>query len=401
MTRPVSVGIVVLVVAVALAGISGPLMLVGATDTADPQPSSDADAAPSAYASNDVDSQDFDSTTFEITVHENGSATWTFRYEQQLDGSSEEQNFETFAEEFGSEETGLYERFIDQSEAMTETGKEMTDREMEAKAFNRTASVEYRPSAIGVVEMSFVWDGFADVEDDQIVAGDVFRNMYLGEDQSIVIQPDDGLVFTDADPEGEYAGSSMEDASSMTWSGEYEFLDGHPQVVLQDADDVGGDSATGNAGSTNNGDGVASWTMLVGFAVLALGAGAAVVWYRDRQSDDEAGLEESTRASPPSTEPTPESEADEADGTAVADTLAEDDLLTDEDRVLKLIRENGGRMKQVNIVEETGWSKSKVSMLLSDMESEGSISKLRVGRENIISLEGFEPEATKSPFDEQ
>jgi hypothetical protein len=34
------------------------------------------------------------------------------------------------------------------------------------------------------------------------------------------------------------------------------------------------------------------------------------------------------------------------------------------------------------------------------METNGSISKLRVGRENIISLEGFEPEATKSPFDE-
>ncbi len=74
--------------------------------------------------------------------------------------------------------------------------------------------------------------------------------------------------------------------------------------------------------------------------------------------------------------------------------------MTDEDRVVALIRENGGRMKQVNIVEETGWSKSKVSMLLSDMEDEGTISKLRVGRENIISLEGFEPEATKSPFEE-
>jgi uncharacterized membrane protein len=59
-------------------------------------------------------------------------------------------------------------------------------------------------------------------------------------------------------------------------------------------------------------------------------------------------------------------------------------------------------MKQVNIVEETGWSKSKVSMLLSDMEEEeGIISKLRVGRENVISLRGHEPDAAKSPFDDE
>jgi uncharacterized membrane protein len=65
-----------------------------------------------------------------------------------------------------------------------------------------------------------------------------------------------------------------------------------------------------------------------------------------------------------------------------------------------MLEENGGRMKQVTIVEETDWSKSKVSMLLSDMADEGTISKLRVGRENIISLKGFEPEAAGSPFDD-
>ena len=66
-----------------------------------------------------------------------------------------------------------------------------------------------------------------------------------------------------------------------------------------------------------------------------------------------------------------------------------------------LLEENGGRMKQVNIVDETDWSKSKVSMLLSEMEDEGQISKLRVGRENIISKKGMEPEAAGSPFEDE
>jgi hypothetical protein len=40
-------------------------------------------------------------------------------------------------------------------------------------------------------------------------------------------------------------------------------------------------------------------------------------------------------------------------------------------------------------------------MLLSDMEEEDRISKLRVGRENIISIRGEEPEGVSSPFDEE
>ena len=40
-------------------------------------------------------------------------------------------------------------------------------------------------------------------------------------------------------------------------------------------------------------------------------------------------------------------------------------------------------------------------MLLSDMEEEDRISKLRVGRENIVSLAGQEPDAAGSPFNDE
>jgi uncharacterized membrane protein len=81
--------------------------------------------------------------------------------------------------------------------------------------------------------------------------------------------------------------------------------------------------------------------------------------------------------------------------------VTDEELLADDDRVVRMLKDHGGRMKQVKIVEETGWSKSKVSMLLSDMEEDGTISKLRVGRENVISLAGHEPEAAGSPFDDE
>ncbi|WP_293032343.1 helix-turn-helix domain-containing protein [Natronococcus sp.] len=401
MTRSVPVGVGILVITVVLAGFSLPVAMAGAVDGTQQSLEDRESAVPAQHAVDDFDSQDFDSTTFEITVHENGSATWTFRHEQRLEDDDDEANFGAFAEEFEEDETGLYDRFTDQAEALTDTGEETTDREMEATAFNRSASTEYRPGAMGVIEMSFVWEGFADTEDDRIVVGDVFQSMYLGSDQSLVVESDDDLVFTDADPEGEYTGTTMENASSMTWTGEREFLDGHPRIVLQDADDIGSDGTAGTTGGSGEGT-LVSWPVMLGTIAVVFSAVIAAAWYRTRRdepSSDSPG--EIAEATSPRAEPSGAGvAAAEPEEQAEPGSLTEEELLTDEDRVIKLIRENGGRMKQVNIVKETGWSKSKVSMLLSEMEREGSISKLRVGRENIISLEGFEPEAAKSPFDE-
>ena len=61
-------------------------------------------------------------------------------------------------------------------------------------------------------------------------------------------------------------------------------------------------------------------------------------------------------------------------------------LISDEERILTIVRQHGGRIKQVDIVEKTDWSNAKVSQLLSHLEKKGFIDKLRIGRENLISL---------------
>lgn len=66
-------------------------------------------------------------------------------------------------------------------------------------------------------------------------------------------------------------------------------------------------------------------------------------------------------------------------------------MTTDADRVLKLLRESGGRLPQGEVIERTGWSKSKVSRLLSKMEDREQISKINIGRKNIVILYGQEP----------
>jgi uncharacterized membrane protein len=41
-----------------------------------------------------------------------------------------------------------------------------------------------------------------------------------------------------------------------------------------------------------------------------------------------------------------------------------------------------------------------VSRRLSALEEEGQVSKISLGRQNIVTLPGHEPEGTKSPLDE-
>ncbi|MFP9191113.1 helix-turn-helix transcriptional regulator [Natronosalvus vescus] len=334
----------------------------------------------------------FDSTTFTITVHEDGSATWTFRYERDFvgnDSEEEEEAFEDAFEDFESEETELYTRFIDQAESLVSIGTAETDREMEATNFNRSAAVEQRLNRIGVVEMSFTWTNFAQVEDDEIIVGDVFDGAFnIASDQDLVIESDSGLTFSQMQPDGEFNGASLEGSSSITWQGPFQFLDGQPRVVLER------DAASSNeaAGSVMERFTDASSLWLVLGAVLLVGITLTAIAVAARRYD-QSGADESDTVDE-------QSATADAAATPTADPIPDDELLSDEDRVVSLIRDNGGRMKQVNIVDETGWSKSKVSMLLSEMESDGTISKLRVGRENIISLEGFEPEAAKSPYEE-
>lgn len=68
------------------------------------------------------------------------------------------------------------------------------------------------------------------------------------------------------------------------------------------------------------------------------------------------------------------------------------DLSEDERFVVTLLEEHDGRVRQSRIVEASDWSKSKVSRLLSTMETEGHVEKVTVGRENVIALPGEEPE---------
>ena len=376
--------------AVGLAGIAVVTLVIGTVLAVPVAGVAQSDPAPEFAQLEEVDR-----TIFEITVFESGDARW--RVEIQEDISSVDtdriEQFETFADQFVSEETATFENFQLRADRLTSSGANVTGREMVATGFQRDAYYD-DSNQKGIVEMSFRWEEFAQVRDDRVVVSDVFDGGFgILDQQRLRIRTGEGLQFATVDPDPD----SLETADNLTgsewirWSGPVEFTTGELNVTLRP---VGSELATEQAGAddTAGDSSQESNTMLPIFVTLLLlvGLGGGAIWYV------------STRNQP--ARPTATTTATDQEATTPANDempVPEEELLSDEDRVLKLLEENGGRMRQVSIVEETEWSKSKVSMLLSDMEDADEISKLRVGRENIISLSGEEPDAAGSPFDDE
>ena len=388
----------------------------------DPQP-----AAAQVTAADTSNVQEFDSTTFVVTTYHNGSATFTIRYERRLANDSERDQFETYAQRFENDSTELYANFQSRADSLTAAGRNATGRDMRATNFHRDARVEERFNTLGIVELSFRWTEFAVVRDDgRVVVGDVFDGgIYLGPNQAIVFQHGDDLRFATVDPEGATSGETLADSDSVTWQGERDFSDERPRATFEPASaptttapgsttNGGSDGGGGrDAPTTTPGDAAGDGLGMLPMIALALVAVLVAAFaYREYggdlvTTDDDDGDDPASGATPDASTDAPTSSGAGAAtdaGTGAGTTepaVADEELLTDEDRVVSLLEEHGGRMRQVNIVDETGWSKSKVSMLLSDMEDDGVVSKLRVGRENIVSLAGHEPDVAGSPFDDE
>ena len=72
--------------------------------------------------------------------------------------------------------------------------------------------------------------------------------------------------------------------------------------------------------------------------------------------------------------------------TATEDPADDVALLSNEERVLQLIADNGGRMKQQAIVQELDWTDAKTSQVVRELRDEGELEGFRLGRENVVRL---------------
>ncbi len=232
-------------------------------------------------------------------------------------------------------------------------------------------------------------------EGDRVVVGDVFDGgFFIGEDDALAVVAPTGYGIASVDPAPDESS-----ADAVEWSGREDFSDGRPHVVATPEAGTAtagsdGPGTGGGDGGPGDGDGAGDDGVLpiaVGVALLtavvlvaaavradliALPAGA----FGGRPTTDDAGDPDGGDGAGAGAGASPAA----GSGGGYADT--EPELLSDEDRVRNLLSDSGGRMKQSAIVEELGWSKSKTSRVLSRMAEEGTVEKLRLGRENVIDL---------------
>ncbi|WP_254521377.1 helix-turn-helix transcriptional regulator [Natrinema caseinilyticum] len=353
-----------------------------------------------------------------IHVASDGTAKWTIESRFLVTNETEADTFDQYANAIVSGrrdapyDPQLFHRYA--SYASESTGREMSisDAGWEDPRIERLASDDGESSAdsdvrVGIISYSFTWTNFATVDDGRIYAGDALQTdagplfRTLSDGQRLVIEPpDSNYGFVDA-PTGTENGA-------LVWEGPHQFgTDGLEITIIR-----GAGSETLFSGSG---------LLVVGFVGLAIivGAGGYLLARRDDVDislwDDRLQLpSRRENAGESRTGPTPEGDGgSDAIGRPAADLPAspgtgqrpgtefefeepiddgiDPELLSDEERVLRLLNRNGGRMKQASIVSETGWSNAKVSQLLSKMDDEDEIEKLRIGRENLITLPGVDP----------
>ncbi|WP_058367115.1 helix-turn-helix transcriptional regulator [Haloparvum sedimenti] len=345
-----------------------------------------------------------DNTITRIELAENGSAVWAITLRTRLETEADVSEYERFQESFRANESRYLDPFSERMTGVVANANETSDREMRATGFAAETSIQEVPRRWGVVTFRFRWDGFAAVEGDRVVVGDVFDGgFFIGEDDALAVVAPSGHGIASVDPTPDDSR-----AESVEWTGREDFADGRPRVVAAPdtsnettttepaGSGVGGGSG-GGGGGDGFGDGGALRTAAGVVLLFAVALSAAAVAAR-------AGLISLPTGAFGETADTDDSDGDRgagADGGAGVDSGAgagdggssstetagaETELLSDEDRVRNVLADNDGRLKQSTIVEELGWSKSKTSRVLSRMAEEGTVEKLRLGRENVIDL---------------
>ncbi|PSQ45718.1 hypothetical protein BRD17_00875 [Halobacteriales archaeon SW_7_68_16] len=358
----------------------------------------DGPCGPDATAATGVDQ------VIRIDVRSNGDAVWRLTSRFPANTTNETAAFRQLADDVAAGDS--------QIGYSVETVREFVtlarpDREMTITDANWTSRVA---NDTGYLTLRFRWTGFATVGGDAIVLGDVLRTR---DGDTWLPRLTDGQCLIVAGPEGYVAESFPPDREvvdgAIVWIGPYRFAPGEVQATyLPEPPDgeSGGDPTT----PTSTTDDIVSFPpglvpLLGVLAVIVLGVLASVA-VADRFSLGASAADGSEGEIDAHDVPEADGSLDETgevdgspDGTAAEVTddpdgndtdddggAVDEALLSDEERVERLLERNGGRMRQTNIVSETGWSNAKVSQLLSGMDEDDRIDKLRIGRENLIAL---------------
>ena len=312
-----------------------------------------------------------DSVVLEADIDEDGDARWTVEYRVVLDSENTTEAFESLQQDIERNTSDYREQFASRMRSTVATAENATGREMAVENVSVEATTSPLSGEYGIVRYGFDWVGFAGTSDGQLAVDEVLAGLFLDADTELTIEWPEEYRVSLVEPEPD-----REDENSVTWTGPREFDVGQPRVVLRTANST------------------PPWGVVVG---IALFAAAGVLWYYRRESPGSVLSDAS--GGPPvdgagDGEPPNDAESDNeppdgavaGGGSGTADDDPPEELLSPEERVLRLIERNGGRMKQKTVTEELDWSAARTSQVVGDLRDDGAVESFRLGRENVLRL---------------
>jgi uncharacterized membrane protein len=285
-----------------------------------------------------VNAQSF--VQYRVQIEEDGSAVWSI-----LHASTLTDTIDTWQ--------GFQQRVFNLIEAASSRTMRQMDLDPDSLQMNTVWENQSQTTAY-----QFTWVNFSLVQEDQIIFGDVFRvegffSELYGEGELQFSFPSTLKVLS-ALPQPNGINTSPQ---TLDYLGTQFFVNGNPSITLGSAS-----PPTSSPDQTNtNGD----WPLYVAVGTSALAAAAALtslLFLKRRKKLGSQGAQQ---------EPT------------VPSTLL---IESEEEKVLRIIRANGGTAFQSAITEQLRFSKAKTSQLLTSLEKKGVVRRYKKGRDKIVTL---------------
>lgn len=295
---------------------------------------------------------DPDDVLMYVEVSPDGSATWLVEYRLRLDSENDTEAFESIAEDVRADPEGRAARFRGSLQPAVAAAENATGREMALRNVTATAERRQLPQSTGVVAYRFEWTDFAAVTDDGLRIGDALSGLPLDAEATLVVAWPAGYRLAGVTP-----GPDETRRNAVVWTGPRPFGPEEPRVRLAAATTAGdattdAGTATSEAARVGGPDAVlpeaGAWLPVLAGAVALAALGGA--WTVSRSDGEE----------PPA------------------------ELLSDDERILHALEDNGGRMKQQALAEALDWSDPKTSRVVTRLADEGTVEVFRIGRENVV-----------------
>ncbi|WP_436908807.1 helix-turn-helix transcriptional regulator [Halosimplex marinum] len=312
---------------------------------------------------------DPDVVVMRAAVDGNGTAAWTVEFRVRLDDENTTAAFESVQADVRENASAFTSQFATGMARTVGSAENRTGREMALEGVRVDATTEQLPQEYGVLTYRFTWTNFAATDGERLRIGDSLSGLFLDRESSLVLSwpTDYGTESVTPDPDETGNGSA-------TWRGPADFGSNEPRVVAAPA---GGGLPT---------------TALAALAVLLVAAVAGGGWlYRSRTGDgtepgaSDDGATGATAVAESADDDAGEA-ADDSEGADGGSDEPPEELLSNEERVIRLVKDNGGRIKQQRIASEFDWTDAKTSQVVGTLREEDAVETFRIGRENVVAL---------------